>query len=140
MKKVIRLTESDLVRLVKKIVNEQDEPKKFIPGVKDDPKPEPKPKPGPMPEPVGKIEKRPFDKMVGDCLKKDGFTVKYGKNAGEPALNAFKKGTPKGDLFVKSVPGNPSKYLYTLGKPDGKTLKKEFSVNSSSTCESIVPK
>jgi hypothetical protein len=30
-------------------------------------------KPEPKPDPVGKIEKRPFDKMVGDCLKKDGF-------------------------------------------------------------------
>jgi len=137
MKKVIRLTESDLVRLVKKIVNEQDEPKKFIPGVKDDPKPEPKPKPGPMPEPVGKIEKRPFDKMVGDCLKKDGFTVKLPR-FGVGVLEASKK-TPQGDHTIKSIQGNPSKYLYTLKKPDGKITKKEFSVNSSSTCESIVP-
>ena len=137
MKKVIRLTESDLVRLVKKIVSEQDEPKKFIPGVKDAPKNEPR-KPESKPEPVGKIEKRPFDKMVGDCLKKDGFSVKLPK-FGIGVLEAFKKGTPQGDHTVKSVQGNPSKYLHTLKKPDGKIASKEFSVNSSSTCESIVP-
>jgi hypothetical protein len=137
MKKVIRLTESDLVRLVKKIVSEQDEPKKFIPGVKDDPKPEPKPKPGPMPEPVGKIEKRPFDKMVGDCLKNAGYTVKLPR-FGIGILEASKK-TPKGEITVKSLQGNPSKYLYTLKTPDGRIASSDFSVDSSSTCESIVP-
>ena len=92
-----------------------------------------------MPEPVGKIEKRPFDKMVGDCLKNAGFTVKYGKNAGEPALNAFKRGTVKGDYNVKSIPGNPSKFIYTLRTPEGKVAKKEISVDNNTTCKSIVP-
>ena len=141
MKKVIRLTESDLVRLVKRVVSEQDEPKKFIPGVPDYPKPEPKPlRPNPDPkERPGYTEKRPFDEKVADCLKNAGFTVKLPK-FGIGVLEAFKKGTPKGDHMIKSVQGNPTKYLYTLKTPDGKTLKKEFSVNSSSTCESIVPK
>jgi hypothetical protein len=58
---------------------------------------------------------------------------------GVGVLEAFKKGTPQGDHTVKSVQGNPSKYLHTLKKPDGKIASKEFSVNSSSTCESIVP-
>ena len=137
MKKIIRLTESDLVRLVKRVVKEQDEPKKFIPGVKDAPKNEPR-KPESKPEPVGKIEKRPFDEKVADCLKNAGFTVKLPK-FGIGVLEAFKKGTPQGDHTVKSVQGNPSKYLHTLKKPDGKIASKEFSVNSSSTCESIVP-
>jgi len=104
--------------------------------VKDAPKNEPR-KPEPKPDPVGKIEKRPFDKMVGDCLKKDGFTVKLPR-FGVGVLEASKK-TPQGDHTIKSIQGNPSKYLYTLKKPDGKITKKEFSVNSSSTCESIVP-
>jgi hypothetical protein len=138
MKKVIRLTESDLVRLVKKIVNEQDEPKKFIPGVKDAPKNEPrKSEPKPNPDPVGKIEKRPFDKMVAECLKKDGYTVKL-PSFGVGILEATKK-TPKGEHTVKSLKGNPSKYLYTLKTPDGRIASSDFSVDSSSTCESIVP-
>jgi hypothetical protein len=137
MKKVIRLTESDLVRLVKKIVSEQDEPKKFIPGVRKDVKPTKMPKSHRPPDPVGKIENRPFDKMVAECLKKDGYTVKLPR-FGVGILEATKK-TPQGEHTVKSLQGNPSKYLYTLKTPDGRIASSDFSVNSSSTCESIVP-
>lgn len=138
MKKVIRLTESDLVRLVKRVVSEQDEPKKFIPGVKPYPKPEPRPE-EPEPDPKerpGYTEKRPFDAKVADCLKKDGFTVKLPK-FGVGVLEATKKGTPKGDHTIKSVPGNPSKYLYTLKTPDGKIAKTEITVNERTTCSSL---
>lgn len=133
MKKTIRLTESDLVRLVNKVIEEQ--------GAILEPKPEPKPetKNNPMPGPVGKVEKRLFDKMVGGCLENAGFTVKYGKNPGEYALDAFKKGTSKGDYNVRSVQTDPSKFIYTLRTPEGKIAKKEISVNSSTTCKSIVP-
>ena len=141
MKKTIRLTESDLVRLVKRIVNEQDEPKKFIPGVKDSPKPEEprRPIPDDPKSRPGYTEKRLFDKMVGGCLENAGFTVKYGKNPGQYALDAFKKGTSKGDYNVRSVPTDPSKFIYTLRTPEGKIAEKVISVNSSTTCKSIVP-
>lgn len=79
-KKIVRLSESDLERLVKKIIKEQ------------------------------KMEERPHDKMVFDCLTKDGF--KPVNTGGKYALFLEK---PKGGMKLQvSSQGKPTDFVMAL--------------------------
>ena len=105
-RKVVRLTESDLVRLVKKVIKEQ------------------------------KMEKRPHDKMVFDCLTKDGF--KPVNTGGKYALFLEK---PKGGMKLQvTSQENPTKFVMSLinTKVNKATGFGQIVIGTTTNCDDIV--
>jgi hypothetical protein len=77
MKKIVRLTESDLVKLVKKVIQENE-----------------------MTSEQQTTNKRPHDRMVRDCLIKDGFKVE--NTGGKYALSMYKE-TVDGKMKLQNL-------------------------------------
>jgi hypothetical protein len=112
MKKVIRLTESDLTRLVRRVIKEQE--KDAIYG-------------GPKPKFHQETQK------VSQCLKSDGYTVTIDGNG----IMTARREAPYSNLayiMVKSTPepGKFDVFIQYKPKPGEKSLpikKKEFVVD-----------
>ena len=115
MGKVIRLTESDLITLVKKVIKEQN-----------------------------KVDKRPHDKMVMDCLLKDGFKVvntggKYDLSMKKVVTDA--KG--KINTFIVDSQEDPTVFSMRRIKTIKLTTRKtidggEIKIGTTTNCNDIV--
>ena len=112
MTKIIRLTESDLTKLVKKVIKEQNKPK-ILPGVK-------------FP--------RPHDKMVMDCLGLAGF---YPKNTGGKyeVFMSSSKGSFEYNVFSQQ---DPKKFVVEKINRGGSRETGELIIGSSTNCRTIL--
>jgi hypothetical protein len=133
MSKVIRLTEEDLIKLVKRVMQEQSKPEYGLGAIIDEPK-----KVSQVKDKKNKVDsKRPHDKMVIDCLIKDGFKSvndggKYDVYLEKPKLGVMK-------LQVSSQQ-DPTKFNMTLmNNKEGKSVGfGQIVIGTTTSCEDLV--
>jgi hypothetical protein len=113
MTKIIRLTESDLTKLVKKVIEEQnksDFPQLDVRG------------------------KRLHDKMVIDCLKKAGFSPK--DTGGK--YEVFMTSSVGGVEYTVFSQQDPKKFVVEKINRDGSREEGELIIGSSTNCKIII--
>jgi hypothetical protein len=143
MKKVIKLTESDLTRIVKRVIEEQ--------GVRN-PSTENerlKAERDRLKKELAKLEaqiasfpkeggKRVHDKMVMDCLKKAGFKV--GNTSGKYDLYMFKETQSSiGSVsYIVTSQQNPTIFATNTVTNGKTTSSRSFQIGTSTNCDEIV--